>query len=24
MLLHDLLDDLELRDHLLEVRGETG
>jgi UDP-N-acetylmuramoyl-L-alanyl-D-glutamate--2,6-diaminopimelate ligase len=24
VLLHDLLDDLELRDHLLEVRGETG
>jgi UDP-N-acetylmuramoyl-L-alanyl-D-glutamate--2,6-diaminopimelate ligase len=23
VLLHDLLDDLELRDHLLEVRGET-
>ena len=24
MLLHALLDDLELRDHLLEVRGDTG
>ena len=24
MLLHDLLDDVELRDHLLEVRGDTG
>jgi UDP-N-acetylmuramoyl-L-alanyl-D-glutamate--2,6-diaminopimelate ligase len=24
VLLHDLLDDVELRDHLLEVRGETG
>jgi UDP-N-acetylmuramoyl-L-alanyl-D-glutamate--2,6-diaminopimelate ligase len=24
VLLHDLLDDLELRAHLLEVRGETG
>ena len=23
MLLHDLLDDVEVRDHLLEVRGET-
>jgi UDP-N-acetylmuramyl pentapeptide synthase len=23
VLLHDLLDDPELRDHLLEVRGET-
>jgi UDP-N-acetylmuramoyl-L-alanyl-D-glutamate--2,6-diaminopimelate ligase len=24
VLLHDLLDDLELRDHVLEVRGDTG